>query len=99
MPGGRLIDPLADRGFRAVERAGLPGGWSTDGEWTVCVQTPQSGGGMGARSTLQHEVRVYDHPAGLISIDSDPVAEAVDTAGAAAIRRALEAAGFEEVSD
>jgi len=94
MPGDRLVDPLANRGFRSVD-AGLPGGWSTDGEWTVCVRTRQRGGGMGARSTLEHKVLVYDQPADRISIESEPTAEAVDTNGGAAIRRALEAAGFE----
>jgi len=95
MTDDRLVDPLADRGFHTVADAGLPGGWSTDGEWTVCVETRQRGGGMGSRSTLQHEVSVFDCEAGLISIDSEPAGVAVDTSCGAAIRRALEAAGFE----
>lgn len=92
----RLADPLADRGFRKVGGAGLPGGWATDGEWTVAVQTRQRGGGMGSRSTLEHEVQVYPVPAALISIESQPAGTATDTSHSAAVRRALEEAGFEE---
>jgi hypothetical protein len=51
---------------------------------------------MGARSTLEHDVHVYDHEPGLISIDSEPAATAVDTNSSAAIRRALDEAGYGE---
>lgn len=91
-----LAAPLARRGFRTVEDAGLPGGWATDGDWTVCSQTRQRGGGMGARSTLEHEVVVYDCEAGLLSIDSEPAARATDANYTAALRRALSEAGYED---
>jgi hypothetical protein len=90
-----LAASLADRGFRGVD-AGLPGGWATDGEWTVCIKTRQPGGGIGARSTLQHDVTVYHQPAGLLSIESEPAGQATDTNHGAAVRRALNDAGYEE---
>lgn len=85
----KLTEQLQRRGFRAVEDAGLPGGWATDGDVTISIQTTQTGGGLGARSTLRHEVAVYDEPAGLISIESQPVATAIDTSHSAAVRQAL----------
>jgi len=83
-----LAESLAERGFRQVD-AGLPGGWATDGDVTVCSRTRQRGGGMGSRSTLQHEVYVYDAEPGLISIETQPAATATDTAYSAALRQAL----------
>jgi len=90
-----IADSLSNRGFREVDAA-LPGGWSTDGDWTVCVKTRQRGGGMGSRSTLEHEVLVFDHGPGLISIDSEPAGHAVDTSHSAAVRRGLQEAGYME---
>lgn len=99
MSDGDLVESLTRRGFETVDDANLPGGWATDGDWTVCVQTRQRGGGMGSRSTLEHEVLVFDHEPGLLSIDRNPTGRAVDTAHHAAVRRALEDAGFEEGDD
>jgi len=89
-----LAPDLRDRGFEAVE-AGLPGGWATDGEWTVCIHTRQRGGGIGSRSTLEHEVVVYDSAIEGIDITTTPVGQAVDTAHHAALRAALEEAGYD----
>ncbi len=84
-----LADSLSRRGFRAIDNAGLPGGWATDGEWTVVIQSRLSGGGF------EHTVTVYDCPAGLISIESEPAATAIDSSHAGAVRRALRKAGYE----
>lgn len=92
MTDGDLVPTLADRGFETVD-AGLPGGWATDGTYTVCVETRQRGGGMGARSTLEHEVLVFEAPPDEVDLDSTPAARTVDTSHGAAVRRALEEAG------
>jgi hypothetical protein len=89
-----LATGLRERGFEKVE-AGLPGGWATDGSWTVCIHTRQRGGGVGARSTLQHEVIVYECAPGGIDVTTEPSGRAVDTAHSAALRRALQEAGYD----
>jgi hypothetical protein len=89
-----LATDLRERGFEDVD-AGLPGGWATDGTWTVCIHSRQRGGGMGARSTLQHEVVVYECAPGEIDITSKPAGRAVDTAHSAALRAALQEAGYD----
>jgi len=84
-----LVTILEERGFEEVEDAGLPGGWATDGEWTVVVQSRRTGVGG-----IDHEVRVYDEPAGLICIGSEPVARSYGSGHNLAIRKALEDAGY-----
>jgi len=86
-----LVETLAERGFREVDGAGLPGGWATDGDVTVCIQSRQ-GRTLG---DIEHEVVVYDHEPGLIAIDSQPAARTLDTSHGRAIRRALAEAGVE----
>lgn len=89
-----LTHTLRERDFERVEDAGLPGGWATDGEWTVAVHSRETGLGG-----IDHEVRVYDCPAGLISIETSPVGRAYGSGHDMAIREALERAGYPEGDD
>lgn len=84
-----LVDVLADRGFEEVQDAGLPGGWATDGEWTVAIRSRMTGVGG-----IDHEVRVYDCEAGLISIGTSPVGRGCGSSHYAAVREALDDAGY-----
>lgn len=94
MPEGELVDVLQEAGFKHVD-SGLPGGWATDGEWTVNIQSKRRGS-----TSFIHEVRVYDEPAGLIAIGSEPDARTVDSSHELAVRSALDQAGYhgQEVS-
>lgn len=84
------VATLAATGFEAVA-TDLPGEWSTDGEWTLAVQTrPVHGGPVDQRC---HRVLVYEGPAGEIDLRADLAAEATDTSMAAATRSALRRAG------
>ncbi|GGO03758.1 hypothetical protein [Haloarcula pellucida] len=94
MTDGELVDVLEERGFRPVEDAGLPGGWATDGEYTVVVQSRSTGLG-----DADHEVRVYDCEAGLISIETSPVGRAFGSGHDMAIIEALDRAGYGEAGD
>jgi len=94
MSDDRLVDILGDRGFEQVE-AGLPGGWATDGGWTICIVS-RPGPGLGS---MDHEVTIYEKSAGLIGIGSEPAARVVDRSHGRAIRRALDRAGYEEGDD
>ncbi|EMA17165.1 hypothetical protein [Haloarcula amylolytica] len=89
-----LVDALADRGFEEIEDAGLPGGWATDGEWTVAIRSRMTGVGG-----IDHEVRVYDREAGLISIGTTPVGRGYGSGHALAVREALEDGGYMEGED
>jgi len=88
---GELVKSLADRGFEKVEEAGLPGGWATDGEWTVAIRSRMTGLGG-----VDHEVLVYDCEPGLLSIGSTPAGRAFGSAHALAVNEALEDAGYTE---
>lgn len=73
----------------------LPGEWSTDGEWTIAVRTrPVHGGPMNDDC---HRVLVYEAPPERIGIDTDLAARTTAMSRAAAIRRALDQAGYPAV--
>lgn len=86
-----LVDALADRGFDEVQDAGLPGGWATDGEWTVAIRSRMTGVGG-----IDHEVRVYDCEPGLISIGTTPAGRGYGSSHDLAVREALDDAGYME---
>lgn len=86
-----LVDGLEARGFEAIA-SDLPGDWSTDGEWTVTVQTrPVHGGPLDDRC---HRVLVYAVPPRDVGVDTELAAEATDMSKASAIRAALDRAGY-----
>lgn len=91
-----LADVLQEQGFDAVE-TDLPGGWSTDGDWTVVVQTkPRLGGGL---SDYTHTVYVYEAPAWGVGVGTPLAGRTTDSSNELAIRRALDEAGYSDSSD
>lgn len=86
-----LVDALEARGFETIA-SDLPGTWSTDGEWTVTVQTrPVHGGPLNDHC---HRVLVYESPPWEIGIDTELAARTTDMSRASAIRVALDRAGY-----
>lgn len=85
------VDPLEGPAFEAIV-TDLPGEWSTDGKWTVAVQTrPVHGGPLNDHC---HRVLVYEAPPREIGIDAELAARTTAMSRAAAIRRALNKAGY-----
>lgn len=90
------VSVLRQSGFEAIS-SDLPGGWATDGTWTVAIQTrPIHGGPVDERC---HRVLVYEDSAGAIGLDTDLAAEPTDTSIEASTRTALMRAGYPVTSD
>lgn len=86
-----LVDPLASRGFETIA-SDLPGTWSTDGEWTVAIQTrPIHGGPLDDDC---HRVLVYEAAPWAVGIDTELAGRTTDVSREAAIHLALERAGY-----
>ena len=87
---------LAEEGFEAVA-TDLPGGWSTDGDWTVAILSrPVHGGPV---DETCHRVLVYEASSRAVDVDTGVAAEATDTSLEAAARTALLRAGYPVTSD
>lgn len=85
------LEVLEEMDFEPVA-TDLPGEWSTDGEWTVAIQThPVHGGPM---DELCHRVLVYEASVREIDIDTVLAAQKTDTSIKSAIRGALARAGY-----
>lgn len=87
MSDGELVDVLQEHGYEPVETE-LPGGWSTDGEWTVCVKTDHMAGGR--MNDYVHTAIVYNAPAEDVDVATERLAWEQDTSSELAIRRALD---------
>lgn len=86
-----LVGVLQEQGFEPFE-TDLPGGWATDGKWTVIVDTKQTTSPDPAK--LHHTVLVYDYAPGAGILDAPAAGRATDTSTELAIRRAFDAAGY-----
>jgi len=79
-----LVDTLQEAGFEAVETEAR-GGWATDGEHTVQIETEHGPGGLGP-----HEVTVFDGPADSLDIAADVVGRVRHRSHGVAVRNALQ---------
>lgn len=86
-----LVGVLQAQGFEPFD-TDLPGGWSTDGEWTVIVDTKQTTSLDPA--DLHHTVLVYDYAPSAGILTAPVAGRATDTSTELAIRRALDDAGY-----
>lgn len=85
------VDVLKSKDFEAIA-TDLPGEWSTDGEWTVAVQTrPVHGGPL---NDYCHHVLVYEVPPRDIGIDAELAAQTTAMSNGSAILKALDEAGY-----
>lgn len=82
---------LKEKDFEAVT-TDLPGEWSSDGDWTVAVQTrPIHGGPLNDHC---HHVLVYEARPWDIAIGTELAARKTAMSNESAIRSALDEAGY-----
>ena len=88
----QLVPLLREQGFDPVDTDLPGGGWVTDGDWTLVIDSKHTP--TRDPSKFNHVVRVYQCAPSEIGVDIPLAARAVDTSHELALRRALDNADY-----